>query len=282
MATKTSHESNCLALSVLLGLVDLVCRNSASVSTVSISQVLSLVPPLQIIRTACNSLPRVTDIEVLHDHLASSQFCAAALSLLQQLAVCASIKGLSQQEDIFAELLALHKALSASTNSSKVPSFGTRTQFLLEANSMSVESTSVSSKTPGRPGVLYQQSGTKEDLSKSRSNSTAGQKRAHNDRGNGQPLLRAKAAHADKAKPARHTSTGQRLRPAIMQIQVLRILSVLLSIPKPPTQSIVAVITTQHARLQQLLSKFNGFLFDEELEGVYPATMSCLSDHDIV
>lgn len=273
MATKTSHGGHSLAMSVLLGLVTLVCRNVTTSSAVSVSQVLSLVPPLQIIRAVCHSLPQVSDIEELHQHLVGSRFCAASLSLLQQLAVCASMKGVPQGEEIFSELLHLMKSLSANTPATQVPNLPAADQLLPGSKPMAQSTT-----------VLAQQSGTAQRLLgafESSKPGQAGQKRPHDNRTNEQPLLRAKPANGLQTPVPGHTKTGQRLRPAMLQVHVLRILSVFLSIPKPPTTSIVTVVTTQHARLQQLLSTFNAFLFDEDREGALlkrlwctPATMT--------
>ena len=274
MATKTLHGGHSLAVSVLLGLVTLACRNVATNSAVSISQVLAVVPPLQIIRAVCLSLPQVADIEELHQHLVGSHFCAASLSLLQQLAVCASMHGVAQSEEMFSELLRLSKALSANSAASKVPDIDTSKQLPAGSKPLPQPVTGIFQQ-PGRAQV---QRGTREH-SKSDGQAGAGQKRAHDgDRSSGQPLFCVKVANGRQKPVPGHTKKGQRLRPAVMQVQVLRILSVFLSIPKPPTSSIVTVITTQHARLQQLLSTFNAFLFDEEAEGALLKHSLCAPD----
>ena len=196
------------------------------------------------------------------------------LSLLQQLAVCASMHGVAQSEEMFSELLRLSKALSANSAASKVPDIDTSKQLPAGSKPLPQPVTGIFQQ-PGRAQV---QRGTREH-SKSDGQAGAGQKRAHDgDRSSGQPLFCVKVANGRQKPVPGHTKKGQRLRPAVMQVQVLRILSVFLSIPKPPTSSIVTVITTQHARLQQLLSTFNAFLFDEEAEGALLKHSLCAPD----
>jgi hypothetical protein len=267
MAMNTSHEAQSLAVSVLLGLVTLAGRNAGHNSTVSITQVLSVVPPLQIIRAAYSSLPRVADVEQLHEHLVGSQFCAASLSLLQQLAVCASTTGVPQNEEIFSELLQLIEALSVDTATEIVPDFA-----VLKLPSGSETTPNSMTGVVQQPGRAQRRLGATEA---SKGLVQQGQKRPHDDRSNGESVLRPMAANGAQEPVPGHTKSGQRLRPAVMQMQVLRILTVFLSIPKPPTSSIVTVITTQYAKLQQLLNSFNGFLFHEGSEGALSQQQLC-------
>ena len=270
-ATKVSQGGDSLAMSELLGLVTLLCRHAATNSTVSISQVLAVVPPLQIIRAVYQSLPQVADIEDLHRHLEGNQFCSVSLSLLQQLALCASMKGVPQSEEMFSELLHLSRALSAHSAVSKVPDIDASKHLLLGSQPLPHSATGIFQQEDRAP----RHRGTREHA---KVHGQAGQKRTHDDTANGRPLLCANAANGLQKPVPGHTKRGQRLRPAVLQVQVLRILSVLLSIPKPPTSSVVTVITTQLARLQQLLSTFNAFLFDEEAEGALLKHSLCTPD----
>jgi hypothetical protein len=258
-ALKGCERDRTHAMTTLLGLVTLVCRSEAAHSAISTSELLALVPLENVTHAMLQELPQTEDPQEMHQQLAGSHYCSTALCLLQQLAICVSVRGIAQSDEVFEPLLQLLAALTQhAQKASSVPQWP-------DGNAAPARA---AARAPPLVFPLFK-SRAEQPTAPAGSTADAAHSAApgQQPRSTELPTLR-QVSDAASASPPGYTSTGRRHMPAVLAIQVTRILTLLLSIPKPPAAVVTAVITSQIGRLQDRILAFCRLLTGEDATGV--------------
>lgn len=272
-ALQANSDDNARAMSILVGLVFTIGHADEASPHATSGDILFAVPLHQVLAAATQSIAHLDGVEALHGELLRSQYPAVALALVQQLAICSSIRCVPPSADTYVQLLRFTAALDASQPTqlpmhSVLPPAGNtseRPPGLLnpsrEPGTDTMPCKAGNAVTPAAETVAF---GPRCAVVTAHQVATRG------------PTLRlgGQSNQAIDRRPSQHqvavagySGTGKRLPCAVMQRQVTRVLALLLGIPKPPEHVLVTVLTSQQAQLHHRVHAFCDLLFAEPGSG---------------
>lgn len=269
-ALQDSSNDSATAMCILLGLVSTIGHADTTSPHATAGDIVSAVPLNQVLAAAIQSIEGTYGAEALHAELTRSQYPAAALVLVQQLAIYASLSGVSPSVDMYSQLLRFHAVLGPTdrNNTAANPSLPLNIHRARPSHfhrGITNETASLHSHgcTPLNPVIKASTTGRGTMVT------------AHNGKARGPTiqlggkgtLVPACQTLTHQTTAAGYTSSGQRLSCAVMQVQILRVLALLLSIPKPPEPVLVTVFSSQLVHLHQRANAFCDLFFSEPAGG---------------
>lgn len=286
-ALQANSDDSAKTMSILVGLVFTIGHADMSSPHATSGDILLAVPLQQVLAAATQSIAHLTGLESMHGELQRFQYPAVALALVQQLAICSSIRCVPPSAETYVQLLRFYAALDAS-QSTQLPVYSGPP--LPEKSQGQSSGLLTPSREPGTDTVPYKRDelvtpaaeplafGPRGAVVTAHQISTRGPTLRLGGQNN-QAVDRRSAQH--QVPVAGYSSTGKRLPCSVMQRQVTRVLALLLGIPRPPEPVLVTVLTSQQAQLHHRVHAFCDLLFAEPGSGMhfvcmYPLSVSVL------
>ena len=278
LALQGSSSDSARAMSVLLSLVFTIGGADQASPQAKSRDVLLAVPFHQVLAAATKSVAQVTGADALRVELLRSDYPAIALALVQQLAISSYVQNVPQSHDTFALLLRFNAALDpqqtqSSTHAIPAPALEESKPQRLTSETDIGPHRFVKLTTPEAVTGAFGPSGA---VLTAHQVSTKGPTLRLGGQGT-QATERRTSAH--QAAIPGYSSSGRRLLCAVMQIQITRVLALLLSIPKPPAPVLVTVLTSQQVQLHRHVQAFCDLFFAEAGGGTNPfcSGIQCLN-----